>query len=1236
METGVTAPGRATRVLLVDTDRETAGALAEALERDRDGVEVLLESEPDSALERFEAGHVDCVVSEYDLPGGDGVGLLEAVRERDGDVPFVLFTGSGDEAVASRAVSAGVTEYVRKSGGGVEAVAERVRSLLGGDVPVAGESGYDRTQFRQFLRAFPDPTFVVDEDGRYVDFITGDERSLPSGDVEEILGQRFHDVLSADTADRFLRTVRRALETGEQQRIEYQLDVGKGSRWFEARVGPLEPDADPRTAFWIARDITERRRREREYEQIFDGVNDAIAVFDPETAEIVDANEAYHDMVGYDDLETIRELGIQGLSASDEGFTGDRGARLVRRVAERGDPETVDWRAETGDGERLWLEVTLAPAAIGGEDRVLSIQRDVTERRELEQTYRDLFESVSDGLVVHDPVTGEILEVNERYCELTGYDRAELLEESIQLIMPDDPEYTYEEVLDRIKLAREEGPQLFEFKGERKDGTVFVGDVHLRTVEIRGRERVLASVRDITERKRREREYEQIFDGVNDVITVHDPETAELLEVNDTFCELLGYDRESILEMGIAGYSPTDGGYTLEEAREFVHRVVEAEETRQTEWAVETSDGETRWLDVKGTTVELGGETKYVSISRDVTERRRREREYEQIFHGVNDIIAVRDPESGELIDANRSYADLLGYEREEMRGMTIEDVGVPEDGYDDERGMEHVRNVMESEGSVEFEWAVEDADGRVHTMDVRATDALVNGERRYLAIGRDVTGRKRRERAIDTLQEATERFQTARTPEEVATIAVEAASEMLDLPMAVCWFEADGRLEPAAATGPTREAGLVSELSGDRYEYAVFEAGTATEYRPSEAGSDNPLETGVLLPLADHGLIAAGARRDTEVDETVLDVAKALSDHVATALKRVERAQAVRESERRFRLIAERIDEVIYFARPDFSEVLYVNPAYEEIWGRPVESLETEPRSFLDAADYRDRDALEDDFDRMVDDIEAGEADDSYEFEYRIRQPDGEIRWVSATGYAVELPGGKRRFVGVVEDVTERKRREQRLEVFNRILRHNLRNQLDVIRSHAETLSDRTEGDHAERIMASVDELATIGSEARETDRIMSMDEETAVVDVSETIRDVLARVEPDDGGPDVTTALDATTVKTHEEAVSIAVESAVENAIEHADSAVTVTASDRGTETVVAVADDGPGIPAEQLAPIETGTETSLRHGRGLGLWQLRWSVDTLNGELSFETDDGTTVRIEIPDRRGAAERT
>ena len=104
------------RVLYVDDDVDFAESTAEVLNRGEDGLTVETATEATEALDTFTAAEFDCIVSDYSMPGRDGLELLEQIRDEDEDIPFILFTGRGSEDVASDAFAAGATDYVKTSG----------------------------------------------------------------------------------------------------------------------------------------------------------------------------------------------------------------------------------------------------------------------------------------------------------------------------------------------------------------------------------------------------------------------------------------------------------------------------------------------------------------------------------------------------------------------------------------------------------------------------------------------------------------------------------------------------------------------------------------------------------------------------------------------------------------------------------------------------------------------------------------------------------------------------------------------------------------------------------------------------------------------------------------------------------------------------------------------------------------------------------------------------------------
>jgi PAS domain S-box-containing protein len=139
------------------------------------------------------------------------------------------------------------------------------------------------------------------------------------------------------------------------------------------------------------------------------------------------------------------------------------------------------------------------------------------------------------------------------------------------------------------------------------------------------------------------------------------------------------------------------------------------------------------------------------------------------------------------------------------------------------------------------------------------------------------------------------------------------------------------------------------------------------------------------------------------------------------TQRKRTE--EALRESEQRLRQLAEHVAEVLWMGDSKAQRTLYVNPAYERIWGRTCESLYRDMRSFIDAIHPEDRQ-------RFLDAFEAKtQSHICIEIDYRVIRPDGSTRWIRDRSYPVRDAAGEvYRFVGTAEDITEQKRAEEHL----------------------------------------------------------------------------------------------------------------------------------------------------------------------------------------------------------------
>jgi len=373
--------GEPITVLCVDDDPELVELTATFLERAEERVRAHTAGSADEGLTFLAEDGVDCIVSDYEMPGCDGLAFLESVRAEYPDLPFLLFTGRGSEEIASEAISAGVTDYMQKEGGTDQyaVLARRVRNAVEHyRAREAAAAAHERA--KTILEASPD-AIVVSIDDEYVYANRSAAELFDASDPEELVGLRIPEVVHPAERDAVSDALRRA-EPGEftVNQAERTLRSLRG-RTFPAEVTGRGITWDGEQAVVaIIRDVSERTLLAGDVRAEREALRELYALTaegDPEVAALVD-------------------LGRERLSLPYGYFVRDDGPTVVRRdpdAPERPPPrEACERTVERGrslalvaDGEGTYLG---APV-YDGEERVgVLCFSDGGEREEFSKTER--------------------------------------------------------------------------------------------------------------------------------------------------------------------------------------------------------------------------------------------------------------------------------------------------------------------------------------------------------------------------------------------------------------------------------------------------------------------------------------------------------------------------------------------------------------------------------------------------------------------------------------------------------------------------------------------------------------------------------------------------------------------------------------------------------------------------------------------------------------------------------
>jgi len=585
------------------------------------------------------------------------------------------------------------------------------------------------------------------------------------------------------------------------------------------------------------------------------------------------------------------------------------------------------------------------------------------------------------------------------------------------------------------------------------------------------------------------------------------------------------------------------------------------------------------------------------------------------IYHSVNDAILVHVVETGEIIDVNEAMCEMYGYSRTEARQLSIADLSTGVPPYTKDTAVEYMQKAAKGDPQV-FDWHATDSDGDPFWIEVSMRRATLDDQTLVLAIVQDVTDRKYREQEP---KELLEEYETILENVQNAVFLIDVDTTDSD---PVFRFE---RLSPShESTSGLSTANIRGktprQVLGD-------EAGAEVEanYRRCVNARES-ITYEEELSMPDGRIIWQTTLAPVMVDDEItriVGIAQDITDRKHREGKLL-----------RFRQATDAAGHAVYFTDSDRT-IEYVNPAFESITGYSAdEAVGSHPRILQS-------DEMSDGFyEDLWDTLSNGNA---WEGEVIDQRKNGEEYTARQTIAPIKADGDIDGFVAIQTDISDRKALEAdlktsltQLKIMDRVLRHNLYNDMTVIKGNAEIIKATSEGDVAEMAEIIIEEskkLLTTADKERKITSVLVDEQSPGPIDLGGVIEAAVAATR--EQYPDAHITAEGTADRTVRatEAINRALTELLTNAINHSDQtepSIEVTVEDCNDTVAVRIADDGPGIPEMERKIITEDAEIKpLYHGTGLGLWLVKMIVEDSNGSLAFNENEprGSIVTIRLP---------
>ena len=702
-----------------------------------DGVEFTMDTTTsvDEAIRRVMEGDYDAVICDYQMPAMNGVEFLKALRSRGDVTPFILFTGRGREEVAIEALNSGVDFYLKKGGEPSSQFAELKNLLIQMSRRRQAEDAmtHNARRFRAMIENSMDIIGVMDRNGT-LRYVSPSIAKILGYSVDEVIGTNLQAYSHPDLVENLAKVIQ-TIRAGRIERYELRLRHKNGIyRLLEASIAVMPSELGPNQIVVNARDITERRRKEDELRHSEEMVRyivghapNAMAIQDLEQRYLMVSDQYLSDFDLYDqdilrktpqevfcrlpqEWEAICEKALMGKTMKGEmDFPlENRQQHVVYDVR--------PWYDVTGEVGGLVTYIDSGSGNHGGGD----------EQNSSEPRYRMLAENLKDVIWTMD-IAGHFTYVSPSVKELRGHTPEEVMGQGLdQALAPESAGRVYKYIAEGLEALKRTGrfPEgVREVEQPKKEGGTVWTEVTISGLyDHHGKFlSILGVSRDITERRygeaalrASEKRFRAMFENSPLGTFIIDLD-GNILESNQLFCDMLGYDMDELLRSNMRNL--TDPPVEVKRTAA-VRRLLEQNlENTETETDFQRRDGAV-WFGNLSLSVlkdQNGVKKHLLGMVHDVTEKRRieeavaqSERRFRTLFQSTQLAITICRLD-GTIEDVNEQFSNMMGYGVDELRGKNVYDLQTPRIKAEDSELVKSLLAQREKEANVDRQWVRKD-----------------------------------------------------------------------------------------------------------------------------------------------------------------------------------------------------------------------------------------------------------------------------------------------------------------------------------------------------------------------------------------------------------------------------------------------------------------------------------------------------------------------------------------------